>query len=629
MTGLFTGYYEASARGSRVRTGRYDVPLYRRPGDLVSADLGSFSDEFRGRTIAGRVEGNHFVPYDDRHAIADGALAGRGLELLWVDDPVDAFFLEIQGSGRIAMTDGSVVRVGFAAKNGRPYTAIGRVLVDMGAMPKDQVSMQSIRAWLEAHPDKAREVMEQNRAYVFFRELTGDGPVGAEGVALTPGHSLAVDRRYLPLGVPLYLAADDADGTLAPVRALTVSQDTGGAIRGAVRGDLFLGWGAEAAARAGRMKLNGRYWMLLPRAPRRAPRLLTAMARGDDSSKDRRNDDAALWAHVTRTVSPLKRRRAQPKPDAPKPEPEKPVRPAKRPRPVARVPVRAAGGCPRACRRCRARPRPPHRDPAPSRQACRGRPHRSPRHDTRPGRGRPCAVPRSGAIARQALRAGDHGQRIAGREHRRRNGRRDPRRAAALAEWSGIASDRGRLRPGPARGRRRRRVLRVSQTRAGAVTPFGRKLRELRAQRGITLKQMAADLQLSPAYLSALEHGKRGRPSPVLVFQICQYFHRIWEDAEELEQLARLSHPRVTVDTSGLEPEATELANLLAEKIRGLTRAEVRRLLAVLKGQADSSCNSSLPALVRAIHVFRSGGSWMPRTNAGHDDVGCSRRPTG
>ncbi len=264
--GLFTGYYEASARGSRTRTGRYDVPLYRRPDDLVSADLGSFSDEFHGRTIAGRVEGNHFVPYDDRHAIAHGALAGRGLELLWVDDPVDAFFLEIQGSGRITMTDGSVVRVGFAAKNGRPYTAIGRVLVDMGAMPQDQVSMQSIRTWLDAHPDKARAVMEQNRAYVFFRELSGDGPIGAEGVALTPGHSLAVDRRYLPLGVPLYLAADDADGTLAPVRALTVSQDTGGAIRGAVRGDLFLGWGADAAARAGRMKLRGRYWMLLPRA---------------------------------------------------------------------------------------------------------------------------------------------------------------------------------------------------------------------------------------------------------------------------------------------------------------------------------------------------------------------------
>jgi membrane-bound lytic murein transglycosylase A len=263
--GLFTGYYEAAARGARQPSARYNVPIYRRPSDLVSLDLGVFSEEFRGRSIAGRVRGGRLVPYADRRQIARGGIKNRGLEILWVDDPVDAFFLEIQGSGRVKMDDGSVVRVGFAAKNGHSYTAIGRVLVDMGAMDLGQVSMQSIRAWLAAHPAKARAVMERNKSYVFFRELTGKGPIGAEGVALTPGRSIAIDRKFLPLGVPFFLAADDGAGALAPVRALVVAQDTGGAIRGPVRGDLFMGWGESAAARAGSMKMRGRYWIFLPR----------------------------------------------------------------------------------------------------------------------------------------------------------------------------------------------------------------------------------------------------------------------------------------------------------------------------------------------------------------------------
>ena len=274
--GLFTGYYEASARGARTRSAHYKVPVYRRPDDLVSVDLGRFDSDFRGRTIAGHVANGRLVPYADRRAINRGHLAGRGLEILWLDDPVDAFFLEIQGSGRVLLDDGSVLRVGFAAKNGRPYTAIGRVLVDMGAMPLERVSMQSIRDWLAANPGKARRVMEENRAYVFFRVLEGEGPVGAEGVALTPGRSLAVDRRFLALGVPMYVAARAEAGTaaegLAPVQRLMVAQDTGGAIRGGVRGDIFLGWGEDAAMQAGRMRLRGRTWILLPRsaAARRA-----------------------------------------------------------------------------------------------------------------------------------------------------------------------------------------------------------------------------------------------------------------------------------------------------------------------------------------------------------------------
>jgi membrane-bound lytic murein transglycosylase A len=262
--GLFTGYFEITLKGSRRPTARYNVPLYARPPDLVMADLGTFSSAFRGRSIAGRVERGRLIPYADRAAIEKGALVGRGLELAWVDDPVDAFFLEIQGSGRVRLEDGSVMRVGYAGKNGHAYTAIGRVLVDMGALKLEAVTMGSIRAWLAANPARARAVLTKNRSFVFFREIQGPGPIGAEGVALSTGRSLAVDRKFLPLGVPLFVAADDPAGRLAPVRRLMVAQDTGGAIRGPVRGDIFFGHGAQAAATAGQARLRGRYWILLP-----------------------------------------------------------------------------------------------------------------------------------------------------------------------------------------------------------------------------------------------------------------------------------------------------------------------------------------------------------------------------
>ncbi len=262
--GLFTGYFEFSLKGSRRRTPRYSVPLYTRPGDLVTADLGIFSSAFRGRTIAGRVEGGRLRPYADRTAITRGALAGRGLELAWVSDPVDAFFLEIQGSGRILLDDGSIMRVGYAGKNGHAYTAIGRVLVKMGAMDIGAVTMGSIQAWLRANPALAGAVMAKNRSFVFFREIRGPGPIGAQGVALTAGRSLAVDRKYLPLGVPMFIAVDDPAGRGAPMRRLMVAQDTGGAIRGPVRGDIFFGHGAKAATQAGQARLQGRYWILIP-----------------------------------------------------------------------------------------------------------------------------------------------------------------------------------------------------------------------------------------------------------------------------------------------------------------------------------------------------------------------------
>ena len=185
-----------------------------------------------------------------------------------MDSAADAFFLHIQGSGRIRLPDGSIMRVGYAGTNGHPYTAIGRELIARGAVPREKMSMQAIRGWLTANPADGARLMRTNKSYVFFRELTGDGPLGAQGVALTPERSLAVDRRLLPLGLPVWLDTAEPDGT--PFRRLMVAQDTGGAIRGAVRADVFWGPGARAADRAGKMKSPGRYWFLIPRAAKPA-----------------------------------------------------------------------------------------------------------------------------------------------------------------------------------------------------------------------------------------------------------------------------------------------------------------------------------------------------------------------
>ncbi len=262
--GLFTGYYEPELRGSRRPGGRFTVPLYRRPPDLVTVDLGLFKEEWRGQRLGGRVVGGALRPFANRAEIDAGAIAGRNLEMLWVDDAVDAFFLHIQGSGRVVLEDGSVVRVGFDSANGQPYYAIGRELVARG-VPTGDVSMQSIRAWLASHPDEAAAVMAKNPSYVFFRALDGDGPLGAEGTVLTPGRSLAVDRAFLTMGLPVWLDAEDPLDPRLRVRRLLISQDTGGAIRGPVRGDIFWGYGAEAAERAGRMRSSGEYWLLIPR----------------------------------------------------------------------------------------------------------------------------------------------------------------------------------------------------------------------------------------------------------------------------------------------------------------------------------------------------------------------------
>ena len=237
-------------------------PRHGRPGPVPRRSAGP--PGWPGGFAAGNLE-----PYDDREEIASGSLAGRGLELIWVDDAIDAFFLHIQGSGRVELDDGSMFRVGYAAQNGHPYHAIGRTLVDWGELKLEEVSLQSIDAWLRTHPDRAGEVMATNDSYVFFRQIRGEGPIGAQGVALTPERSLAVDRQHVPLGVPVWLdamtPAAASEGPDERRQWLLVAQDTGGAIRGSVRGDVFWGAGERARAIAGRMAHRGRYWVLVPR----------------------------------------------------------------------------------------------------------------------------------------------------------------------------------------------------------------------------------------------------------------------------------------------------------------------------------------------------------------------------
>ncbi len=268
-SGLVTGYYEPEVQGSRTPTDEYQVPLLRLPADLVRARLGEFDPDLKGQSITGRVAGSMLVPYFDRQEIDQGALDGQNLALLWLRSPVDAFFLQIQGSGRVILPSGEVVRVTYAGQNGRKYVAIGKLLQERGAIPPGQVTMQSIRTWLAAHPEQGRAVMEEDPSYVFFKEVYGlqpdAGPPGTLGASLTPGRSVAVDPRVVPLGAPLWLDSTDPI-TGKPWHGMVVAQDTGGAVTGQGRIDLFFGWGAQAAEAAGRMQAQGRSYVLLPRA---------------------------------------------------------------------------------------------------------------------------------------------------------------------------------------------------------------------------------------------------------------------------------------------------------------------------------------------------------------------------
>ncbi|HKJ71503.1 MAG TPA: murein transglycosylase A [Gammaproteobacteria bacterium] len=269
--GLITGYYEPLLHGSRQRTDRYRYPLYTPPPDLVHVDLGDRFPTLAGERVRGRyTPQGRVVPYYTRAEIEgpDQPLAGN--ELLWVDDPVDRFFLHVQGSGRVRLPDGEVLAVDYADQNGRRYHSIGRVLVNRGVMSRDEVTLPSLRAWLEAHPDRRREIFDANPSYVFFhlRDARRPEPIGTLGVPLTPRRSLAVDPDHIPLGLPVWLAtrlpAPDHSDREPTFRRLVFAQDTGGAIQGAVRGDLFAGQGVPAEWLAGRMKQQGRLFVLTP-----------------------------------------------------------------------------------------------------------------------------------------------------------------------------------------------------------------------------------------------------------------------------------------------------------------------------------------------------------------------------
>lgn len=266
--GLVTGYYEPELEGSRERSGRFQVPVYGRPDDLVGVKPDLLRALYNDRLSVMRKDGDQLVPYYTRAEIEAGRLEGRGLELLYLDDPVELFFMQVQGSGRVRLTDGSWVRLGYAAKNGQSYTSIGKRLVERGEKRPQALTMEGLKNWLRADPARGRALMHENKSYVFFRELpqaeAGEGPVGAQGVPLTAGRSLAVDAAYHSLGTPIFVMAPDLAVGGAPFRRLMIAQDVGSAIRGRERGDIFFGTGEAAGAIAGRTKEAARFYVLLP-----------------------------------------------------------------------------------------------------------------------------------------------------------------------------------------------------------------------------------------------------------------------------------------------------------------------------------------------------------------------------
>ena len=262
-SGLFTGYYVPVLPGRLQQQDGFGVPLMSRPDDLVSVNLGTFEPELSGRQIYGRVKDGKLAPYYSRADIEQGNWPGASLPLVWLEDPVEAFFLHIQGSGIIQLEDGRKLRMGFDGKNGHPYTSVGRYLIRENMLGPHEASAQGIKMWFAANPDKGPGVLRRNASYVFFHRQDSVGAIGALNVPLTARRSLAVDRRFMPLGAPLWLELDgDANQDISS--RLMVAQDTGGAIKGAVRGDFYWGEGDEAGSRAGRMKQDGRYFILLP-----------------------------------------------------------------------------------------------------------------------------------------------------------------------------------------------------------------------------------------------------------------------------------------------------------------------------------------------------------------------------
>lgn len=271
--GFVTGYYEPIIEGSRTKTDVYNVPVYRRPSNLFVRGFTQDSPSLPNKGQVFRKIGRRkLVPYYDRAEIEDGAIAGRGLEICWLKNQTDLLFSQIQGSARVRLQDGSTIRINYDAHNGYPYTAVGRILIDRGIIPKEQMSMQKIREWMEQNPDGANEVRRQNRAYVFFREVPlsdKDEAVGAQGVPLTPGRSIAVDNSLHVYGTLFFIEGElpiQSPQAKTPFRRLMVAQDTGSAITGPARADIYYGAGPEAGRISGRFRHSMHFVMLVPKS---------------------------------------------------------------------------------------------------------------------------------------------------------------------------------------------------------------------------------------------------------------------------------------------------------------------------------------------------------------------------
>jgi membrane-bound lytic murein transglycosylase A len=271
--GFVTGYYEPVLDGSRTQTEIYTVPVYRRPSNLFVRGFKQDAPSLPNKGQVFRKIGRRkLVPYYDRAEIEDGAIAGRGLEICWLKSQTDLLFAQIQGSARVRLEDGSAVRINYDAHNGYPYTAVGRILIDRGIIPREQMSMQKIREWMEQNPDGAQELRRQNRSYVFFREVPlsdKDEAVGAQGVPLTPGRSIAIDKSLHVYGTPFFIAGElpiESERSKTPFHRLMIAQDTGSAIIGPARADLYFGAGADAGRVSGRLRHNMHFVMLVPRS---------------------------------------------------------------------------------------------------------------------------------------------------------------------------------------------------------------------------------------------------------------------------------------------------------------------------------------------------------------------------
>lgn len=264
--GIITGYYEPLLKGSRTKTPRFQYPLYNAPNDLLAIELGGAYPQLKGMRLRGRLQDKRIVPYYNRAEINYGTNPLAGQELFWSDNAIDLFFLQIQGSGRVELPDGTQMKVGYADQNGHPYISIGKKLIDSGALKIEEASMQGIKSWAEKHPDQVDTLLKQNPSYVFLREYPNNtpAPLGALGVPLTSEYSIAIDPRTIPLGAPVFLSTTYPNNSV-PLNRLVLAQDTGGAIKGAVRADFFWGFGEPAAAQAGKMKQQGRLWVLFPK----------------------------------------------------------------------------------------------------------------------------------------------------------------------------------------------------------------------------------------------------------------------------------------------------------------------------------------------------------------------------